>query len=381
MTAQAMRRARLAAFLAEQAEEAARSAGALAITEVRIFPLREPVSRRAYTVVRVDTAGGVGGYGETRAVTPAELEQARAAVRGKAATSFEVLRQRLAAAPGMQAAVNMALLDIVGQATKAPAYQVLGGPTRFKVRAMAPLEGEDDAALVRALGRAKAAGHRAFSVPVAAPAAPNQGQAFVAANRRRLDALRAAAGEDSDFVLDCAGALTPGDAASLSAAFERFHLLWLEEPCSLVNLGAVRKIASERVTPLGFGRSIHHGGGFQDLVREDAIDVFRPDLALNGITQIRRFAALGEANYIAVAPYHAGGPVATAAALHLAAALPNFFIQQIPLPEAEEDRRMRAALAGRSLEAITEGYAALSTGPGLGITVDRAALERYQEVA
>ncbi len=50
---------------------------------------------------------------------------------------------------------------------------------------------------------------------------------------------------------------------------------------------------------------------------------------------------------MAVAPRHEGGPIATAAALHLAAALPNFFIQQIPLPEAAEDRAMRAAIVAR----------------------------------
>ena len=109
-------------------------------------------------------------------------------------------------------------------------------------------------------------------------------------------------------------------------------------------------------------------------LREDAIDVFRPDLARNGISQIRKFAALAEANYIAVAPYHDGGPIGTAAALHLAASLPNFFIQQVPLPDAAEDRRFRAELAGAGLEAVTEGYLNLPVGPGLGIQVNTSLL-------
>ena len=174
--------------------------------------------------------------------------------------------------------------------------------------------------------------------------------------------------------MDCGGVLTPGDAASLSAALERHHPLWLDEPCPLANLAAIRKIASERVTPLGFGRTLFRGGSFQDLLRDDLIDVFRPDLALNGISQIRRFAALAEANYIAVAPYHTGGPIATAAALHLAAALPNFFIQQIPFPEAEADRRFRAELAGADFETVSDGYAALPSTPGLGLQVNPSRL-------
>ena len=90
-------------------------------------------------------------------------------------------------------------------------------------------------------------------------------------------------------------------------------------------------------------------------------------------------AALAETYYVAIAPFHDGGSIATAAALHLAASLPNFFIQQIPLPEAEADRRMRSEITGgRSFEAARDGYADLPTGPGLGIDVSEAALERYK---
>jgi galactonate dehydratase len=224
-----------------------------------------------------------------------------------------------------------------------------------------------------------AAGYRAFLVPLPAVKARNQGQEFVAATRQRLEGLRGVSGESLDFVLDGAGSLTPGDASSLSSALERFHLLWFDEPCRISNLGAIRKIASENVTPLGFGRHIQEAGAFQDLLREDAIDVLRPAIGLNPMSQIRGMAVLGEVNYVAVAPYHDGGPIGTIAALHLAASLPNFYIQQIPLPSAEEDRRMRAALTGSTAEVVKDGFAVLPTGPGLGMTVDEKALETYQE--
>src|SRR5262245_6500150 len=134
------------------------------------------------------------------------------------------------------AALNMAMLDVVGKSVKAPVYQVLGGPTRNKCRALAPLEGASDAELTTSLRRAKEAGYEAFLVPTPPAAARNQGQAFVMTAKKRLDTLREAAGTGSDFVLDCGGNLMPGDAANLAAAFERFHLLWLEEPCAPVNL-------------------------------------------------------------------------------------------------------------------------------------------------
>jgi len=375
-----MRRARLAAF-APQAAVSARPSPQVEIASLKDYRLREPVSGRTYTVLRLETRGGLAGYGECTDITPKDLAAVLEAVRGKPATQFATVRYQLKNAPaGLMAALNMAMLDVAGRSVNAPVYQVLGGPTRNKYRALAPLEGADDSALAASVRRAHDAGHRAFLVPAPAPAARNQGQAFVLAARKRLDTLREAAGAGADFVLDCGGALVPGDAASLATAFERYHLLWLEEPCPPLNLGALKKIAAENVTPLGIGRSIQQPSAFQDLLREEAIDILRPDISLNGISQIRQMAAIAESYYTAVAPYHNGGPVATAAAIQLAASLPNFFIQQIPFPQAELDRKMRAEIAG-NVETIKDGFAVLPSAPGLGITVNEKALETYKERA
>ena len=327
------------------------------------------------------TRDGLAGFGECGRVAAHELAEARRLVAGLPETSYETVRRRLAALPALQAATNMALLDIIGRQTKAPVYQVLGGPTRFKARVMTRLTGSTEQELAAGIDRAKAAGFRAVSVPLPPSTARNQGRAFVRGAKKRLEALRAAAGEDCDFVLDGAAALTPGDAASLAAALERFHLLWFDEPCAKLNAGALRKLAAENVTPIGWGRHVTDGAAFQDLLREDCIDILRPDIALNGITGIRKMAALAETYYVAVAPYHQGGPVATAAALHLAASLPNFFIQQIPPAWDPRDRAMREEIAGRSLEAVQDGFAGLPAGPGLGITVNEQALRKYQEAA
>ena len=84
----------------------------------------------------------------------------------------------------------------------------------------------------------------------------NQGQTFDKAVRARMDGLRNAGGENLDFVLDGAARLTPGDASSVAASLERFHLLWFDELCPVANLQTVRKIAEENVTPLGFGSTV-----------------------------------------------------------------------------------------------------------------------------
>ena len=351
----------------------------LDITALETWTLREPVSGRRYAVVRLTTKSGLAGYGECAGVSPAEIEAARSAIIGRPVTSHEAVRAQIGALR-LQAAVNVAMLDLVGKFTRAPVYQVLGGPTRNRARALVSLHGATDEELVRSAESHRAAGFRAFSTPLPVVAARNQGQAFAQAVNGRLEALRAAA-RNADFVLDGQAALTPGDAGSVAAAIEHFHLLWFDEPCRMSNLAAVRKISEESVTPLGFGRYIEQPGQVQDALREQIVDILRPDLARHGISQIRRMAALAETYYVAVAPHHDGGPIGTAAALHLAASLPNFFIQQIPVPAAEADRRMRAELTGGSIEVVKDGFAPLPAGPGLGITVNEKALEKYRENA
>jgi galactonate dehydratase len=143
------------------------------------------------------------------------------------------------------------------------------------------------------------------------------------------------------------------------------------------NLEAVRKVSNETVTPLGFGRGIGNPGVFLALLREGLVDVVRPDIAQWGISGARRIAVLAEAYYVAIAPHHNGGPVATAAAIHLAASVPNFFIQQVPLPEDPRDREMRAAIVSAGLESPRDGFLELPLRAGLGIEVNETALEKY----
>jgi galactonate dehydratase len=367
MTAEG-RRARLKMPLALQPA----TGEGLEITELKVWTVREPVSLRRYSVVRVTTRSGVRGYGEGPPVGARELELARQAVVGTPAAAYEVAAGRLAAAPGMRVAVNMAQLDVLARHAGAPLYQVLGGPTRNKVRVLAPLSGG------AALERAQARGFRAFSAPAPVNEFRNAGRQYVQKVVQLVERLRRAAPE-GDFVLDGGGALVAGDAQTVAAAVEPYHLLWFDEPTAVSNLGAVRKIAGESVTPVGFGRTLGHAGEYQDLLREDAVDILRPSLGKHPLSEIRRIAAIAEVYYVAVAPYHDGGPLATAAALHVAASLPNFFIQQIPVAEHARDEEMRAAMVSPNVEAVSGGFAALPVGAGLGVTVNEAALERYQE--
>ncbi|HUQ90506.1 MAG TPA: enolase C-terminal domain-like protein [Bryobacteraceae bacterium] len=349
------------------------------ITAVEAWNVKQPENARSWGVVRLATKEGVEGWGECKPLSRDTAASLRAALKDADAGAFEALRFRMKAHPAC-AAVNAAALDIAAKAAKAPLYQFLGGPTRNKVRAYTSLHGDTDNGLLQALNRAQKAGYKAFSIPVPIPPFRNSGKALVLAAQKRMNALRNAAGEDADFILAGLGRLTPGDAGMLAAAFERSHLMWFDEPCNTSSLGPLRKIAQDNVTPVGFGQNATEASFFQNLLREDAIDVCRPELAIHGVSGIRKIAALAEVYYVAVAPRANEGPLTTASALHLAASLPNFFIQHIPYPDGQRDRDMRASLTDYPIEIVKDGYAPLPLRPGLGVTVRRDALQKFGEV-
>ena len=224
-------------------------------------------------------------------------------------------------------------------------------------------------------------GYRAFQVPLPPVVGRNQGQAFDKSVKARMDSLRASAPPSANFA--AAGReLHAGDAASVAASLERFHLLWFDEPCPAGNLRTIRKLADESVTPLGFRLGRFQPTVFQELLREGLVDVLRPELQAHpwrerhppdrGVGRDLRCSR--------VAPRHEGGPIGTAVALQLAASLPNFFIQHIPCPIDERDRHMRLG-TGISTRSRHDGFAALPTGRGLGIEVNETALEKYKETA
>ena len=161
------------------------------ISEVRAFQMGTPGSEGAYVVLQVRTESGLVGYGECNSLSATDLNATNQAVAGRAATSYQALEGLVPA--NVRGGLNIALLDIVGKATKAPIYRVLGGPTRNKARAITRLSGSSDEELQSDLQKQLAVGFHAFLIPVPTPTARNQGSDFVHLATARLQAMRTAA--------------------------------------------------------------------------------------------------------------------------------------------------------------------------------------------
>ena len=351
----------------------------LAITSFRAWRLREPVSGRRYTVVRLQSQSGDAGFGEGGPADGARIAEAKAAAIGRRANESEFIRARLNGLPAMEAAVSNAMLDLLCRAKKVPVYQFLGGPTRFKARLLAQLEGVDETSAAAPLERARRDGFQAFTIPAPARGSMDRLQDYVDQVRRRVARVQAMVPGGGEWVLDGAGAMTPGDAATVANALEKNHLIWFDEPTSVLTSDGLAKIGDKSVMPIGLGRKVHDIATFQNLLRWGAVNVLRPGLGINSLAKIKRMAAIAETHYVAVAPYHSGGPIGTLAGIHLAASLPNSFIQEVPVPASDRDASMRAELLSGHREAASDGFAALLNKPGLGVEVSEKALDQYSE--
>ena len=351
----------------------------LNIVEFRAWRVKEPVSNRRYTVVRLKSRDGTSGYGEGGPALGPEIAAARAAAMGRRATESEFIRAALHRTPALEAAVNGAMLDLVSRAKNVPIYQYLGGPVRYKARLLAHLEGNTAAEVAPSLERARRQGFQAFTMAAPQRDAMIPLRAYIDLVRKHVAAMQAMAGPAAEWVIDGAGAMTPGDAASVAVALEPVHPIWFDEPTAVLTQDGLAKIVEESVMPIGLGRNLTDIVRFQGLLATGSVNIVRPSLALNSLPKIKRIAALAETHYVAIAPYFDGGPIGAMAGVHLNAALHNAYAMQIPVPGSGRDAAMRAEIASGLKETADKGFATLLNRPGLGFDVNEHALDTYSE--
>src|SRR5439155_23862322 len=153
------------------------------------------------TVGQLPSHGGGTGYGEGGPAPAAQMAEARVTVLERRATESEFVRARLAGIPAMEAAVGNAMLDLLSKSRKVPIYQFLGGPTRFKARLLAQLEGTGEVSASAPLERAKRQGFRAFTIPALQRDAMIPLQEYVDRVRARVAKMQSMGGAAAEWVL------------------------------------------------------------------------------------------------------------------------------------------------------------------------------------
>jgi len=258
--------------------------------------------------------------------------------------------------------IDQALWDIKGKALGVPVYELLGGPTREKIRVYA------HAGTAAQMKERRAQGFTAFKTGPARkrPARIVETKGFVDNVTREFAALREAIGPEADIAIDFHGAIPPQTAKLLIKALEPYQPMFIEEPVNCQNVEAMAEIARGTHLPIATGERIFTKWGFREILEKGAASIVQPDLChAGGITEVRLIAGMAEAYYAAVAPHNPLGPISLAAGLQLAASIPNFLCQeQVSLGEGYIKSPFR----------VENGYIPLPTAPGLGIELDEDAL-------
>lgn len=258
--------------------------------------------------------------------------------------------------------IDQALWDIKGKLLGVPVYELLGGPTRQRVRVYR------HAGTPEAIKKGLAAGFTAFKTGPAKkrPARIIETKGFVDHVAEQFAALRAAAGPEADVAIDFHGAISPATAKLLIKALEPYQPMFVEEPVNCQNVEAMADIARGTHLPIATGERIFTKWGFREILEKHAATILQPDLChAGGITEVRLIAGMAEAYYAAIAPHNPLGPISLAAGLQMAASIPNFLCQeQVSLGEGYIKNPFK----------VKNGYIDLPAGPGLGIELDEAAL-------
>lgn len=258
--------------------------------------------------------------------------------------------------------IDQALWDIKGKALGVPVYELLGGPTRQRVRVYA------HAGTPEGIAKAKAQGFTAIKTGPANMRPPHiiESKEFVDHVAESFAALRAAAGPKVDIAIDFHGSVPPPTAKVLIKALEPYQPMFIEEPVNCQNVDALADIARGTYLPIATGERIFTKWGFREILEKRAAVILQPDLChAGGITEVRLIAGMAEAYYAAIAPHNPMGPISLACGLHLAASIPNFLCEeQVSLGDGYLKHPFK----------VRDGYIDIPTGPGLGIELDEEAM-------
>lgn len=353
------------------------------IVEVRPLVLGAAWRNLTFVVVRTDE--GLEGVGEVRMINHTSallgyLEEAVPThVLGADPFAFESLARRMIRddyaragqiAMSALAVLEIACWDIVGKALDQPVYRLLGGPIRDRIAAYANgwytverTPEEFHAAARRALAK----GYRGMKLDPFGTAWQELEPAELRRAVALVEAVRDAVGPDGEVFVEMHGRFTPAQAIAIARELEPYRPGWIEEPVPPDNVTALATVARKVNVPVATGERIHVRHEFREVFESHAADIIQPDLTMmGGILETRKLATWAESYYVMVAPHNVGGPVSTAAALHLAAATPNFKI----LEHFNDFDDPFVREAARGIPAVTDGAFPLPEGPGLGIRLD-----------
>jgi muconate cycloisomerase len=338
-------------------------------------------------------ADGVVGFGQIRPITPghflADTTQGMvAAIReiygknliGKSifdiASANEMFDLRLAGNPCARAALDIALHDAMGKALNVPVHRLLGGASQPRI----PLEWSVSLAndVQTIVNEAKRAVDEFGIKVLCIKAADRRGWRQ---DVKHFAAVRKAVGDDVVIGVDPNTGWSVADSLSAVHALREYDLGYIEQPTDRRDLAGTAEIRRQAMgVPMMADESLFTVQDAFALAEARAVDAFCIKLyKIGGFTPAKKIAAVAEAANIQL---NCGG---LAVQCQLEAAASAHYYASYPVK-----RMMGAAEFVFGLNTIgpdpivpvtdfvvKDGHVTVPMGPGLGITVDEAALKKH----
>lgn len=367
----------------------------LKITAAKVFGVSlTPDSDRPYVFVKLETNGGLVGWGEATlegkaGAVMACVEDFREFLIGADPMQVEHIWQSMyvhsfyRAGPVMGSAISgidQALWDIRGKALGLPVYKLLGGPIDPRgVRGYYHASAQSLEQLRALRQTAAAQGVSCFKSGIPGYYEWIETHAAITRAVKSMELLREGLGPDIDIGVDFHAKTSPSVAAVMVKEIEPLNLLFIEEPCPPENVGAMARIARRSTTPIATGERLIASYGCRELIELGVVDILQPDINhVGGITALWKVAAMAEASGISMAPHACEGPIGGLATVHVDAATPNFLVQEIcsGVQPAQKEKVWEEWLGFPAMRMV-DGRFPLPQKPGLGFDLTEAALKKY----
>ncbi|HTU25542.1 MAG TPA: mandelate racemase/muconate lactonizing enzyme family protein [Pirellulales bacterium] len=337
------------------------------LTSLKISSLK-PMRAGTKAYFKIETNQGITGWGEVTGLDPTVAcslaNSLFELLKDQNPTRIEHLWQRLyrshrdqRGGPYMThviSAIDMALWDITGKFWGVPVYQLLGGNVRDKIR-MYPTPG------------------KSFKIAAGGPRPFSANPAEIEHLTTQIKQMRERLGPTGTIMFDAHCCVPPPMLIQFAAAIEPYDVLFIEEPAVPGNIEVFKRLKEAIRVPLATGERDRTIWGVIPYLQERCIDILQPDCGhTGGITQMKKIAALAETYFVPLAPHCTMSELGLSASLHATATIPLFLIHEGYL----DGHLMPAGVARKNWEVDADGFASLPQGPGLGVEIDEAAIER-----
>lgn len=269
--------------------------------------------------------------------------------------------------------IDIALWDILGQATGQPVGRLLGGCYRERVQPYASLLMDEPAKLREHLLQVKSQGFRAFKIGWG-PFGRRNAQTDEAIVATARDAI----GEDCKLMVDAGGSDAHWNngykwAINAASMLADYDVTWFEEALVPDALEDFARLRENSPVPIAGGEVLTRRQAFQPWLMARAFDIVQPDVTkVGGLSEERRIAWMANDCGVKFVPHGWNTAVGLAADLHLASAIPGTdFVEYLTgSPFIDE-----ITAGGWQLD--SDGMLAIPKTPGLGLKLDPDAVEKY----